>query len=148
METCVFCRIVEGNAPSSVVFRDSSCIAFLDIHPVNPGHLLVVPRAHVSRLSGLDEPLGAHLFSVAHRLAAAVRRSGVRAEGINLWLADGAAAGQEVDHVHVHVVPRFAGDGFGFRFGPENGRPVARERLDSVAASISAEVNRPGGATR
>ena len=137
MEPCIFCRIVAGTAPSSVVYRDHLCIAFMDIQPITPGHLLVVPLAHAPRLASLEPGLGAHLFSVAQRLAASIRRSGLKAEGVNVLLADGAAAGQEVDHIHLHVLPRFTGDGFGFRFGPEYGLPVSRERLDSDAASIS-----------
>jgi histidine triad (HIT) family protein len=119
------------------VYRDHRCIAFMDIQPVTPGHLLVVPLVHARQLADLEPGLGAHLFGVAQQLAACIRRSGVRAEGVNVLLADGAAAGQEVDHVHLHVLPRFAGDGFGFRFGPDYGRPVPRERLDAEAASIA-----------
>jgi diadenosine tetraphosphate (Ap4A) HIT family hydrolase len=73
---------------------------------------------------------------VGVRLAEAIRHTDLRCEGINLFMADGRAAGQEVFHVHLHVIPRFSGDGFGFRFGPDYGRPVARTTLDGVAASI------------
>jgi diadenosine tetraphosphate (Ap4A) HIT family hydrolase len=84
----------------------------MDIGPVTSGHLLVVPRRHAAGLASLDEPTGQHLFAVAMRMAAALRRSGIRCEGINLLLADGPAAGQDVFHVHLHVIPRYSGDGF------------------------------------
>jgi histidine triad (HIT) family protein len=135
--SCVFCDIVIGSAPASIVHRDDRCVAFMDIRPVTAGHLLVIPTSHAEDLANLDPALGSHLFRVAQRLAAGIRRSGLRAEGINFFLADGEAAGQEVFHVHLHVFPRFESDGFGLRFGPEYGQPISRERLDREAAAIS-----------
>jgi histidine triad (HIT) family protein len=140
MQGCIFCDIVAGKATASVVHRDEQCIAFMDVRPVTPGHLLVIPFAHAPYLTDLEPTLGGHLFSVAQRLAAGIRRSGLRADGINFFLADGEAAGQEVFHVHLHVFPRFKGDGFGLRFSPEYGQRVARERLDREATAISKAV--------
>jgi len=137
MSTCIFCDIVAGTAPVSVVYRDNRCIAFMDIKPVTAGHLLVVPLLHAEYLADLNPALGERLFRVAQQLAAGIRRSGLKAEGINFFLADGEAAGQEVFHVHLHVFPRFEGDGFGLRFAPEYGQPVTRERLDREASAIS-----------
>jgi histidine triad (HIT) family protein len=110
--------------------------AFLDIRPVNPGHLLVIPNQHAPNLAELDADTGAHLFKVAQRLAAALRKSDLRCEGVNLFLADGEIAGQEIFHAHLHVLPRFKGDGFGFRFPP--GYPAMQERqaLDQQAELI------------
>ncbi len=135
MPDCIFCQIVAGLAPASFVYRDERCAAFMDIQPVNPGHVLVVPLAHAANLAELDEDTGAHLARVLQRLAPIVRRSGVRCEGIDLFLADGEAAGQEVFHVHWHILPRYAGDGFGFRFGPDYGRLPPRAELDRLAAA-------------
>ena len=136
MNRCLFCEIVGGRSPSSVVFRDGRCIAFMDIQPVNPGHLLVVPIEHAATLSDLDEDVGAHVFRVAQRLAGALRASGIRCEGINLFLADGEAAGQEVFHVHLHVLPRFYGDGFGLRFGPNYTNKPDRQELEAAAQRV------------
>ena len=133
---CVFCDIVRGQAPASVVYGDEQVKAFMDIRPVNEGHLLVVPVGHACHLADMDSKTGEHLFSVGMRLAAAVRRSGVRCEGVNLFLADGEAAGQEVFHVHLHVIPRYGDDGFGFRFGPDYGKLPGRAPLDDVAVAI------------
>jgi histidine triad (HIT) family protein len=111
----------------------------MDIQPVNPGHLLVVPARHGAHLADIDGDTAAHLMRVGHRLAAALRASGERCEGVNLFLADGEAAMQEVFHVHLHVLPRFRGDGFGLRFPPEyRTRRPAREELDRVAAELRA----------
>lgn len=144
MSQCVFCGIIAGALPSSMVYHDDLCCAFMDIQPVNPGHLLVVPRAHYASLAELDPEIGRHLFTVAQCLSAALYRAeahsgaGLRCQGVNLVLADGHVAGQEVFHVHLHVIPRFAGDGFGFRFGPSYGRRPQRGDLDRTAEEIRA----------
>jgi histidine triad (HIT) family protein len=136
MENCVFCEIVKGTLPASMVSSDEKVLAFLDIQPVNPGHVLIIPKMHSARLLDLDEETGAHMFKIAMRVSRALRQSGVKCEGINLHLADGEAAFQEVLHVHLHVIPRFRGDGFGLKFGPAyNLRPDRRE-LDKIGRRI------------
>ena len=137
---CIFCEIVRGKAPASLLYSDDWVVAFMDIRPVNPGHLLVVPRVHAPHLADLDPDTGGHMFRIGRELAGALRASGVRCEGVNLFLADGEAAGQEVCHVHLHVIPRFRGDGFGFRFGPDYDLVPARETLDQTAAAIRKEL--------
>ena len=136
MTDCIFCQILAGASPASFVYRDEVCAAFMDIQPVNSGHVLVIPNAHTVYLAGLDEGTAAHLARITQRLAAAVRQSGVRCEGVNLFLADGEAAGQEVFHVHWHIIPRYAGDGFGFHFPPEYGSLPPRDELDRLADSL------------
>jgi histidine triad (HIT) family protein len=122
--------------PSSIVYRDERCTAFLDIQPVNEGHVLIIPNVHATYLGEMDGESAAHLMHVAHRVAAALRRSGVRCEGVNLFLADGEAAMQHVFHVHLHVIPRYAGDGFGLRFSERYGWRPERTMLDGVAERI------------
>ena len=136
MSTCVFCDILAGKLPSSVVFKDDLCWAFMDIQPVNPGHVLIIPTYHAPSLAELGGESGAHMFRIAQPIAAALRDSGLRCEGVNFFLADGEVAGQEVFHVHLHVFPRYTGDGFGLRFGPEYGNRPTRAQLDAVAGEI------------
>ncbi len=136
MKDCVFCSIVKGTEPASVVYSDDEVMAFMDISQVNLGHVLVIPKVHAAYMSELDEENGAHLFRIAMRIAEAVRRSGVRCEGINLWVADGAAAFQDIFHFHLHIIPRFKGDGFGLRFGPNNLLRPSRTKLDKIADDI------------
>jgi histidine triad (HIT) family protein len=136
---CVFCRIVARTAPASVAYADDRTVAFLDIAPVTPGHLLVVPRVHVPGLADLDADLGGHLFRVAQRMAAALRGSGLRCDGVNLFLADGAAAFQEVFHLHLHVLPRWRGDGFKLSY--RAGKP-SRAELDRQAAQVRTALER------
>ncbi len=133
---CIFCKILDGTLEASVVYRDERCTAFLDIQPVNPGHLLVVPNVHASYLADLDADDGAQMFRVAQKLGAALRRSGVHCEGVNLFLADGEAAMQEVFHVHLHVFPRYDGDGFGLRFGANYMHLPPRSELNMLAEAI------------
>jgi len=110
---CIFCKIVADEAPATFLYEDDTVVVFLDINPVTPGHLMVVPRAHLPALADIDPETGGHLFNVAQRMAAALRESGLRCDGVNLFYADGEAAFQEVFHAHLHVFPRYDGDGFG-----------------------------------
>jgi histidine triad (HIT) family protein len=122
-----------------VVYSDAGVIAFMDLHPINAGHLLVVPRAHAALLANLDERLGAAMFAVGQRLAGAIRRSGLPCQGVNLFVADGEVAGQEVMHTHLHVLPRIPGDGFRI----ERGSAVtSRAELDQAAAQVRGGLER------
>ncbi len=113
MSECIFCRIVADEVPASFVRRDELISAFLDIRPVTPGHLLVIPNQHVVFTHDLPDATAERLFAVARRLARTLRQTdAIRADGVNLFVADGEAAEQEVFHAHLHVIPRFAGDGF------------------------------------
>jgi histidine triad (HIT) family protein len=140
-DACIFCAIVAGEAPASVVWEDAVAIAFLDINPLTPGHVLVVPREHAGSLAELDPALGGRVFAGAMAVAAGVRASALRVDGVNLFLADGAAAGQDVFHVHVHVIPRFQGDGLEIRHA---GTSPPREVLDETAAAIRTGLARSG----
>lgn len=132
---CVFCAIAAGDAARSVVHEDDLVIACMDIHPVNPGHLLVLPKHHVAWLGDLPLDTGRHMMEVGMRLNAAIRASPLRAAGTNLFLADGEAAGQEILHTHLHVIPRFPGDGFALRIHYDP--PPHRSTLDRQAAVIA-----------
>jgi histidine triad (HIT) family protein len=136
VDGCVFCEILAARLPASVVLRNGRCTAFMDIQPVNAGHVLVVPEVHAAHLADLPEDTGAHMFRTAQRIAVALYESGLDCEGVNLLLADGEAAGQEVFHVHLHVFPRFDGDGFGLRFGPGYANSTGRDELEEAARRI------------
>jgi len=111
-ERCTFCAIVAREAEASVVYQDETVVAFMDRNPVTRGHLLVVPREHAVGLEDLDGATSAHTWSVGHDMARALRRSSMRCEGINVFLCDGEVAFQTVFHFHLHVIPRYAGDGW------------------------------------
>lgn len=109
-------------------------VVFLDINPVTPGHTLVVPRAHLPALSDVDPRTGAHMFNVAQRIAKALRSSGLRSDGVNLFYADGEAANQTVFHAHLHVFPRYDGDGF--RLTAERQTQPSRPELETTGEQI------------
>ena len=136
MAYCVFCEIVAGRLASSQVYQDDRCTAFMDIQPVNPGHMLIIPNQHAAFLSELNEETGAQMFRVAHRLSQSLYLSGLKCEGVNFFLADGEAAMQEVLHIHLHVFPRYSGDGFGLRFGPDYEKRPLQAELDATAEKI------------
>jgi diadenosine tetraphosphate (Ap4A) HIT family hydrolase len=143
---CVFCTIVRGEAEASTAYEDERVVAFMDIAPATPGHLLVVPRRHAPHLADLDPEDGAQMFRVAQLLAAAVRRSSIPADGVNLLLADGAVAMQEVMHAHLHVLPRTEGDGLSLSAGfHEPDRPTLDAQAAEIADSLSGEPVLPGG---
>jgi len=108
----------------------------MDLHPINPGHMLVVPNRHATYVSDLEEAESAQMFRVAQRLTVAVRRSGLKCEGVNFFLADGEAAGQEVFHAHLHIFPRYDGDDFSLRLPPGYGRDATRKELNEAAQKI------------
>ena len=114
----------------------------MDIQPVNTGHVLVIPNSHANCLADLEEDLGADIFRVAQRVAAALHASGLKCEGVNLFLADGEAAGQEVFHVHLHVFPRHRGDGFGLKLPPGYSDKPERPKLDAIALQIRNALSR------
>ena len=138
MSDCIFCDIVAGEAPASFVHQDELVSAFLDIRPVAPGHLVVISNKHVSLSHDLPDTSADRLFAVARRLARTLRQSGaVRADGINLLVADGEPAGQEVLHAHLHVIPRFPGDGFEMEAAAWRNPPPTREELDTHAGGLT-----------
>jgi histidine triad (HIT) family protein len=136
---CVFCRIVARELPAEIVYEDDEVLAFLDIHPMNPGHTLVIPKRHVERLSELPDATARALFSAARRVGLAAQAA-LGAAGLNLGLNDGRVAGQAIPHLHLHVVPRFPGDGGG---SIHSILPVRRDLdLSEIAKKLRNEILR------
>ena len=107
---CVFCKIIQGGIPSYTVFEDGDFKAILDIAPASAGHVLILPKRHADDVFTLDEASAAKLFPLAKRLAQAVKEA-TGCDGINLLQNNGEASGQTVRHLHLHIIPRQAGDG-------------------------------------
>ncbi len=140
MAECRFCEIVAGRSPVSTFYEDELVLGLMTLGPVTEGHAMVIPKEHAAYLADLDEETGRHLWTVTQRTAAAIRECGVQCEGINLFLADGEAAFQEIFHVHMHVFPRYKGDSFKLVADWDNKPP--REELDRIAAQIQSAYNR------
>ena len=133
---CIFCAIVEGRAPAEVVFEDEETMAFMDINPANPGHTLVIPKQHMRDIYELDEEMAVAVMKTAVRVAKAIEAA-LQPDGLNLLQSNGRAGGQAVFHFHMHVIPRWYGDGLHLARPP-----VRRERqaVEEVAARIKAHL--------
>jgi histidine triad (HIT) family protein len=110
MRDCIFCRIVAGEARAHTVYENESVLAFLDIHPSSRGHAMVTPKAHAERLDLLDDRQIGSLF-LGVRTVMGVLEKALKPAGLNVGWNHGWAAGQRVNHLHVHIIPRYAGDG-------------------------------------
>jgi histidine triad (HIT) family protein len=139
---CIFCDLIRGAAEVSVCYEDGTAIAFMDIQPVNPGHVLIVPKEHYESLVDLPPDVGMHLFEVAMRLGEVVRQA-TGCEGMNMVVNSGEAAGQDVFHYHVHVIPRRREDGFDIPLPVPGSQMPSREVLETTAARIVAVLRDP-----
>ena len=111
MKGCIFCKIVAGELSACKLYEDNLVLAFLDIAPINSGHLLVIPKEHHTSSAPIPEHVAGKMFHLGARLGTACKRA-LNMDGFNLHLADGTCAGQVVMHAHLHVIPRSAEDGF------------------------------------
>ena len=134
-DECIFCEILRGDSPASFTYQDDTVVAFLDVQPITHGHMLVVPRDHAVLMSDLNETVAMRTFRVARQLSSVVRRV-LGATGVNLFVADGETAFQDVPHFHVHVIPRYTGDGFGLTFPPSYDHPPSRAELETIASAV------------
>ena len=133
---CIFCKIVKNESPASIIYKDDISLAFLDIYPITEGHTLLIPRKHFVTLDDCDEETAKHLMMVMKKLNGVICKA-VKCEGVLNEIMNGEAAGQEIFHLHLHIVPRYKDDGFGW-FYPKGYREEekSREKLDEVAARI------------
>ena len=136
MENCIFCSILAGDLPSTIIYQDDICTGLMDIQPINSGHMIIIPNEHYVGLEDLPQETGQHIFAVGQKLARALKGSGLQCEGINFFLADGKVAMQEVFHFHLHIIPRYDGDGFGFQFSPRYAELPTRDELEKNAFHI------------
>ena len=138
MDPCLFCAIACGSIPSQKIFESDTLYAFLDIAPANKGHALLIPRTHCSDLLGLDPALGQEIMQAQQRIARAIV-SVTKAQGFNVIQNNGRAAGQEIDHLHWHIIPRFDGDGFKLW---QQGKYDQEEEMVRLATAIRVQIGR------
>ena len=135
-ENCIFCKIIRGEIPSSVIFEDEQSIAFMDAFPVADGHCLLIPRKHYVNMFDVDPDVVAHLAKNLADLTKRVQKA-TGADGVLNIVANGEGAGQDVFHLHFHAIPRNKGSQFGFKFPPGYSDSMAeREDLDQMAEKI------------
>lgn len=137
---CIFCQIVAGQGDASVVYRDEVVTAFMDISPVVEGHTLVIPNRHAVGLPDLDDDSAAAMMMVGKRIANLMPSTELRCEGSNLFLANGAIAGQTVFHAHLHVIPRYSGDPFKIEIESFSRERPTRETLNHQAAALATQL--------
>jgi histidine triad (HIT) family protein len=138
MDDCIFCKISRDEVPSSKIYEDETLMAFMDIRPINPGHTLIVPKAHAGNMGEVSVETAGEMFKLAKRVHSALFNSDLKPEGINFLLSDGAVAGQEVFHVHLHVIPRYQNDGFGIEFPSNDGKTTDMGVLKRSAGTLKA----------
>jgi len=143
---CVFCDLMKGAAEVSICYEDATVVAFLDIQPVNPGHVLVVPREHYEVLRDVPKEVGLHLYTVATKLIPVIQHA-AGADDMNIVVNSGQAAGQNVMHYHLHLIPRRTGDGFDIPLPFPGSVMPDRTQLDMTAARIIAAFRDPMRAT-
>ena len=137
-EQCIFCKIGAGEIESKKIYEDAKVIAFLDINPASPGHTLVVPKQHATFLPQLSDQATAHLFAVVKRLSGILyeitqETAGEKQAGVNILQNNGGAAGQQVPHLHVHLIPRVEGDGVVIPWQPND---TAQKAIPAIQSKL------------
>jgi len=131
MNDCIFCKIAKGEIPADKVYEDKNCLAFLDITPVNPGHVLLISKKHYENLYDLPDEELKNLAPIIKKLAVAIKK-GVNADGINIGMNNERPAGQLVSHAHFHIMPRFSND----NLSHWPGKPYQEDESKQVAEQI------------
>jgi len=135
-DNCILCKLRNEELEVTKIFEDEMVTVIMDIQPVNPGHMLIFPKKCVPLMIDLDNEILSHMMKVAKKLNQALRKSGLMCEGVNLFLADGEAAMQEIPHCHLHVFPRFENDGFGLTFSENYTILPSRVEINKCADKI------------
>lgn len=134
MSDCIFCKIVAGEIPSVKVYEDDDVLAFMDIGPIVKGHTLVIPKEHYDPVTAVPPDLLAKVIAVVQKVVKA-QLNGLDADGVNIHQCNGAASGQEVPHVHFHVIPRYNDDGHSWNWHPK--QYDRQEEMEQLANRIA-----------
>jgi histidine triad (HIT) family protein len=134
--SCIFCKLVAGQIPSTRVYEDEHTLAFMDLGQVNPGHVLVAVKKHAANLFEIEEAQAEAIARATVKISRALKKA-FEPEGLSVYQANGKAAGQTVFHYHVHLLPRHAGDGMELVWPVKN---PPREQLEAYAAKIREEL--------
>ena len=137
MKDCIFCKIIRGEIPSSKVFENEKILAFLDINPVSKGHTLVIPKTHYTGFSEIPADLLTEMGKLLQKVGQGAKTH-LGSDGFNVFLNNGRAAGQLIDHAHFHLVPRSIGDGV---MGWPKVRPYAAGEMETVRSKLLSAVS-------
>ncbi len=136
-QQCIFCQIVDGKVASKKVYEDDICLAILDINPANPGHVLLMPKEHFPLMPLMPEDIIGHLFIVSKHLAR-VMLTALNAEGTDIFVANGSAAGQRAQHFMLHIIPRKTGDEIKLDIPVKD---LPKKKVDEVRKEIESRIN-------
>lgn len=136
MQDCIFCKIVQGNVPAKMIRQNERAMAFLDAFPLAAGHALVVPKAHYAKVQDMSKEDSEAVFALAHEIVEKVE-SAVDADASLIAVHNGRGAGQEVPHVHVHIIPRKAGDGAGPVHSMFKKPKMSAEEMDAILSRMA-----------
>ena len=136
-DDCLFCKIISGKIPSEKIFEDEHTFAFLDIHPINKGHTLVIPRRHAENIHDISSENFCALMETVRKLSTVIK-SATDADGINIGINNGGAAGQIIFHAHVHIIPRHSNDGH----QQWHGENYKEREIESVAQKIRTAIDK------
>lgn len=140
-DNCIFCKILKGEAEVSLIAQNDFVTAFMDLHPIQEGHALVIPNKHFQWFQEIEPVYLEEMFKMAQKIQAAILNSDIKCDGTNFFLSDGEVAGQEVMHSHLHICPRVVNDGLPMGFSHGGGlHEWEREKLDGVAMRIRKEI--------
>jgi len=131
---CIFCKIVSSKLPSTKIYEDATILVFLDINPVEEGHALVIPKEHLNSITNMPDDILRKVIVVTKKIASA-QLTGLNAVGVNIAQANGSGAGQEVPHVHFHVIPRYSSDPKEANWKPRKYKSA--EQMNQIAELIN-----------
>lgn len=135
MDGCIFCKIVKGEIPANKIYEDETSLAFLDITPINPGHILLIPKEHHKNIYDMPDNILSKIAPVIKKLSIALKSS-VNADGINIGMNNDGSAGQVVFHAHFHIMPRFSDDGYRLWHGKEYKDGEAQQIAEKIKKFI------------
>jgi histidine triad (HIT) family protein len=130
--TCIFCRIAQKQVPATLIYEDEKALAFLDIRPLSEGHTLIIPKAHYETVFDIPQELITYLYGITQKVALAVKKA-TEADGISIIQQNGETAGQEICHLHIHIIPRYEGKKL---LSFSEVKEADREKLSQTAAKI------------
>ncbi|MFH1510408.1 MAG: HIT family protein [Candidatus Woesearchaeota archaeon] len=136
-KNCIFCHIISGKVQSKKVYEDDVCTGVLDINPANPGHILLVPNEHYAIMPMMPDDVIARMFQVAKHLSQSMLKA-LKAQGTNIFVANGVAAGQKAQHFMIHIIPRMPDDGVSFSL-PQ--KQLTDSDMDEIAKRIRNRLN-------
>ena len=136
-EDCIFCKIAKGEIHSATVYEDSHFTVILDVNPATKGHCLIIPKEHFDNIYDLDGETAGKLFALATCIARAMRDA-LKCDGLNLVQNNGEIAGQTVNHFHLHLIPRYEGDGLNLNNWPQ--QEISAEQLEEIRQSIKKSI--------